>query len=316
MFPDDRGRDETARARLLRQHEGAVLLDLDDREALVAESRDPLPVGEVPAGGLHPALDQVSGHDAARDPLPVVGGPAVGVPDGGEGDPGVGDAPGDDHVRPVRQRPHDRLGAEVGVRRQDVGPPGPERIAGFQVVETDSVLQERVEPAHQVVAVHHRHRQSDSGFRRRAEHGAGAAPGIHPARVRDHGDPAFPDGAEERRDLAHKVAGVAGLGIAGALLLQDAHRDLGQEVRGHELGRLRPQHLGPERPRVVSPVAARVSDPDGSLHDAALPEPYIRKMPCPESRTGAFAAAARLRASVRRVFRMSTIPSSQRRAVA
>ena len=316
MFPDDRGGDQAARSRLLRQREGAVLLDLDDREALVAESGNPLPVGEVPAGGLHPALDQVPGHDAAGDPLPVVGVPAVGVPDGGEGDAGVRDAPGDHDVRAVSQRPHDRLGAEIGVGRQDVGAPGPERIAGLQVVEPDPIVEKRVETAHQVVAVHHRHRQFDSAFRRRAEHGAGAASGIHPARVGDDRDPAFPDRAEERRDLAHEVAGVAGLGIAGALLLQDAHRDLGQEVRGHELGRLRPQHLGPERPRVVSPVAARVSDPDGSLHDAALPDPYIRKMPCPEPRTGAFAAAARLRASVRRVCRMSTIPSSQSRAVA
>ena len=205
----------------------------------------------------------MSGHDAARDAVPVVGVPAEGVPDGGEGDSGVRDAPGDHDIRAVRQRPHDRLGAEVGVRRQDVGSPGRERVAGLQVVETDPVALERVQPAQQVIAVDHGHRQLDARFRRRAEHGAGAAPGIHPAGVRDHGDPAFPDGAEQRSDLAHEVAGVAGRGIAGALLLQDAHRDLGQEVRGHELGRFRPQHLGLERPRVVAPVAARVSDPDG-----------------------------------------------------
>ena len=151
---------------MLRQNEGAVRLDFDDRETLVAESRNPLPVGEIPPGGLNAALDQVPGHNPARDPVPVVGIPAEGVPNGGERDSGIRDAPGDDHIRPVRERPDNRLGAEVGVRRQNIGATGGERVAGLQVVEADAVSCQVVEPAHQVIPVDHRDRQLDSGLGR------------------------------------------------------------------------------------------------------------------------------------------------------
>ena len=73
LLTDRVRRDETARAVGLRHDEAAVGLALDDREPHVLIARHRLPVGEVAAGALRAALDDVAGERALREPIVVVG---------------------------------------------------------------------------------------------------------------------------------------------------------------------------------------------------------------------------------------------------
>ena len=78
-----------------------------------------LPVGDVAARALGAAFDDVPGHDAGGQPVPVVHGPAELVDHRRQGDAGVGDAAGDDDLAAGLQGRHHRFGAEVDVGRDD-----------------------------------------------------------------------------------------------------------------------------------------------------------------------------------------------------
>jgi hypothetical protein len=61
-------------------------------------------------------------------------------------------------------------------------------------------------------------------------HLPGAAGRVEPAGVGDHLDAPVDAGAEHLLHLGQERACVAGLGVTGALLVQDQHRQLGQPV--------------------------------------------------------------------------------------
>jgi hypothetical protein len=56
---------------MLGDHEGAVGVDLGDGEAGTLERGDLTEEGVVAAGALGPALDEVPGHHATGEPVPV-----------------------------------------------------------------------------------------------------------------------------------------------------------------------------------------------------------------------------------------------------
>ena len=77
--------DGAAGARVLGDHRGAVGGDLGDREPGLHEVGDGAEPGEVAAGGLRPAFDDVSGGDRAGEGVVVVRGPTP-PPGGGTDD--------------------------------------------------------------------------------------------------------------------------------------------------------------------------------------------------------------------------------------
>ena len=82
----------------------AVGVDLDDREADRVEVGHVLEprVGEVPAGDLRPALDQVPGDGGAGEPSQSVSRPAEVGHRRPDRQRRVGHAPGDHHLAPAR----------------------------------------------------------------------------------------------------------------------------------------------------------------------------------------------------------------------
>jgi hypothetical protein len=71
-----RDADHAAGVGVLGDDELAVRLHLGDRIADVEHRRDALPVGEVAAGHLRAALEEVPGGDAGGEAVPVVPRPA------------------------------------------------------------------------------------------------------------------------------------------------------------------------------------------------------------------------------------------------
>ena len=93
--------DGATGSRVLRDHRGAVGGDLRDGEPRLLEVGDAAEAGEVAAGGLRAAFDDMSGAHRAGEGVVVVGGPGP-PPGGGTDDQGrIGDATGDDDVGAV-----------------------------------------------------------------------------------------------------------------------------------------------------------------------------------------------------------------------
>ena len=116
--------DGAAGARVLGDHRGTVGVDFGDREPRLHEVGDGPEPGEVAAGRLWPAFDDVSGGDRAGERVVVIRGPTP-PPGGGTDDHGgVGDPAGDDDVGAVGQRPRDAEPTQVGVGRQGLVRPG------------------------------------------------------------------------------------------------------------------------------------------------------------------------------------------------
>ena len=112
-------RHAPARARGLRDHRGAVGVDVGDRVRQVPRVRERPPVaGVVAAQALARALEQVADEDAGREPVPVVPRPAVLVRERREEQRRVGDPAGDHDVGALRERVGDRARAEVRGREQ------------------------------------------------------------------------------------------------------------------------------------------------------------------------------------------------------
>ena len=117
-------------------------------------------------------------------------------------------------------------------------------------------------PVSVVVGDHRRHVEFAAVLRGHREQRVAAGARVHAARVRDHADVARDQRVERLLDLRDEVARVPGLRIAGALLLHDGHRDLGEEVERHVVHRAL-LDLAPESAEVVAPVAAGVGNANG-----------------------------------------------------
>jgi hypothetical protein len=76
--------------------EGAIRRRIHDGISHVTEIGDVFPIEQaVAAGALGPAFDNVSGHDAGRELVPVVPAPAELVAQGCHGERGIRGAAGD-----------------------------------------------------------------------------------------------------------------------------------------------------------------------------------------------------------------------------
>ena len=100
---------------VLGDHRGTVTVDFGDWEAWVGLVGDGAEAGEVAAGGLRAAFDDVSGGDRAGEGVVVTGGPAPPPGGGTDNQGGVGDPAGDDDVGTVLQRPCDAESAQIRV---------------------------------------------------------------------------------------------------------------------------------------------------------------------------------------------------------
>ena len=106
--------DAPARPRRLRDHRGAVGVDLRDRVRQIPRVGERPPVAAVVAAEtLAGALEQVTDEDARGEPVPVVPRPAVLVRERREEQRRVGDPAGDHDVGALRERVGDRARAEV-----------------------------------------------------------------------------------------------------------------------------------------------------------------------------------------------------------
>jgi hypothetical protein len=252
-------------AGVLGDHEGAVRLRLDDRVPHVEHRRHALPVGEVAARRLGAALEDVSGGDAGREPVPIVPGPAELVRERGQDERGVGGTAGHDDARPAAQRFGDRTSAQVGIGGDDAPADLRERARTVHVVETGTVGLERVEPRQQVVAAHHADRQRHARLLAQGVDGLRTPGGIDAPGIHDHGGAALEHGRQGTLELLDEVVRKARARIARTLALQDHHGDLGEEIHGDVVDRSTAE-LTEQRLRIVSPVPAGVGDAHGRLH--------------------------------------------------
>ena len=144
-------RDGSAVRGVFRDDGGPVIGDLGDREPGVLETLDLLKEGVIAAGRLGAALDDVAGHDAAGECVPIVASPSV-VPGGRpERQRRVGHSSCHDDVGTSPERLRDPPPAEIGVCRQHV--PIAERLAGVEVAELASGRPKLGHPRFQVVAL-------------------------------------------------------------------------------------------------------------------------------------------------------------------
>src|SRR5690606_1110238 len=267
LLGDGGRRGEAAGAGVLGGGGGAMGPGLDDGEADLGHVRDGLPVGEVAAGGLRAALEDVAGDGAGGHPVPVVLGPAELVDHRGEGEAGVGRPPGDDDIGAALERLDDGAGAEVGVRAHDAVAHGGQRRARLHVLQPDALGQQIVEPVHEVVAGDDGDLEAgDAALAGVPDDGLGAGRRVDAAGVRDHLEPLLPDVRQQLRDDLDEVAGVAGAGVAEALLLEDGHGDLGEVVH-HEVVDGPLAGLVEGGALEVAPEALAGGDADGVFHE-------------------------------------------------
>ena len=113
-------RHRAARARHLGDDQRAVLADFADGKAEPGEIGDVFisGVGEIAAGDLAGAFEQMAGDGALPQQIPVVHGPAEGMDHRREEQRGIGGAAGDHDVGARLQRVRHRLGAEIGIGRE------------------------------------------------------------------------------------------------------------------------------------------------------------------------------------------------------
>ena len=328
--------DEPARARLLGDDEGAVGGAFQDREAHLVEGSDLAPVGEVAARRLGSALDDVPGHDAGGQPIEVGPAPVEGGHQRAERDAGVGDASADDDVGLETQRLAHRQRAEVGVGRHEALGNRIDGLARLHVAEVDAGGAQLGDAQEDVVAQHDGDAQLEALAAGGGQQRLGAAAGVDSAGV-GHDARAPPlELAEQRLDLTQEVARPSGRRVLGSLLLQDAHRQLGQEVDRDVVEPGRAEQLATQGEGIVAPEPARVADAhdagagpllgratssagaccgSAGCHPGRLPR-HMRRTPTCVLSIGALSVTARLWASTERVRRMSMTPSSQSRAEA
>ena len=217
---------------MLRDRERAVRGHLDDRVPGGLQI-DAAPVEQrVPASGLGSTFVDVPGDDAGRDPVPVVRRPAMLVDQRSIGERRVGRSTGDHDVRLHAQRLDDRGRSDIGVRALDPVPHGRQRLAGLHVPQLVTVLEQRVEPVHQVVPGNDRHPQWPRGrnLLEGLEQSAPTSIRIHTAGVAHHPDSTTQQFRTQPCDQRYEITCVPCRGIPLALFLQDRHRDLGQIV--------------------------------------------------------------------------------------
>jgi hypothetical protein len=191
-----------------------------------------------------------------------------GVDHGRERDPRVGASAGDHDLGAAAQGLDHGPGAVVGVGRRHAIADRRERRAVLHVVERDAAGVQLAQAVHQVVPDHRRHLERLPVELRRLDQRRAARQRIDAAGVGDDLDAALGEDRQSLLDLGHEVAREPRARVAGALLLHDGHRDLGQEVEGHDVHGAE-LDLALELRQIVAPVAAGVRDAQHVEHGGA-----------------------------------------------
>ena len=207
-------RDGAAGAVVLGDHAGAVGRHLGDREAERGAHVDLGEAGEVAAGGLGAALDDVPGHDGAGQRVEVVASPAVVRDRRPDDHRRVGDPAGDHDVGPAVQGLGDAEGAEV-------------RVGGEDVAEL-----ELLGPLAQVVALDVRHHDVDALLGRDLAELLRQPGRVEAAGVGDDLDALLLGEGEAVGHLPHERLGVAGRRVLHPVAAEDEHGELGEVVAG------------------------------------------------------------------------------------
>jgi len=257
---------------MLGHHEAAVRLGFDDRVADLLQLWNRLPVHlRVPSRGLRAALDDVPRDGAGRQLVPFIGPPAEAVNHGRQRQRRIRRAPRDHHLRPGVQRRSQRERADIGVSAQDAVANLGKRPSALQVAHLVALLQELVDAAQHIVALHHRHLQP----RRCLPHRPRAGPRIHAARVGHHRHPALPQPPGDAPHQRREVARITRLRIRLFLFLQDGHGDLGQVVQRQVVERTvlhQPdRRLQPVAPKPLSVTDAYHNPPPPAAGSTPLP---------------------------------------------
>ena len=178
----------------LGDHEGAVGLELTDREADHPRGGVRPPIARVVAtADLARALEQVSAGDSGCETVPVVSGPPEFEDERGEEQRRVGDPTADHDVGAGLECFHDRTRSEVGVREECVL--GKIEVGG---VGADVVAHDRG------------HLEArDSVQTQGVDHRPAGADRVDATGVGDHLGPSGEQWTDGGRDVERKVAGVA-----------------------------------------------------------------------------------------------------------
>ncbi|BDB44775.1 hypothetical protein IWGMT90018_52210 [Mycobacterium kiyosense] len=236
--------DQTTGARVLGDHRGAVGRHLGQRETGVGQVGDLGEEGEVAAGGLGAALDDVSGDHRAGQCVVIVTAPTE-VRGGGPDDHrGVGDPPGDHHVGPGPQTVRDAPAAQVGIRRQRRTQT---EFGGARL---------------QVVTLDVGHPGRDAQALRQGAYRVGQPGGIQPAGVGDDAHAALVSQSQAVLELGQEGLGVTAFGAFHPVAAQDQHGQFGQVVPGDVVDVAAGEHLAHRRVPVAVETGA-VRDPDG-----------------------------------------------------
>ena len=235
LFQHGMHRHQAAGAGRLGDRELAVLAHLDDRKAHVGIAvLHQLPVGEVAAGALRTAFDDVTRDASRREQVVLVFLPAELVHQRPQHHRGVHAAAGDHHVGPLGQRAGNRQGAEVSVHRYQHRR---DRPAGWRSLDRARgtvdlhAVGELLAARQQVVTQHHRHAERQAGHLSHGLQRLLAGQRIDAARVGDDLDAPLAQLRQQRRHhVLDEISRIAVVDVPQPLGRQDRHRDLGQVV--------------------------------------------------------------------------------------
>ena len=236
---------------LVMTHEPSAASSASGKPSGRAVEREALEAGEVAAGRLGAALEDVADDDGAGQLVVLLGRPAEVGDRRADDERGVGDASGDDDVGALGESRGDAEAAEVGV--------------GGQGALGDGV-------AAQVVAL-------DVGDGRVEAEAAGDLAqlvgepgGVEAAGVADDRDAALEREPEAVLDLADEGARVAEARVLHRVLAEDQHGELGEVVAGEDVEALAVtgalDHLA-HRGQAVAVEAGAVADAERLSHGAA-----------------------------------------------
>jgi len=219
----------------------------------------------VATGALCAALDDMPGHHARRQLVPVVARPAKAPRSGAQGERRVGDARADHQVGPAFERGGDPPAAQVGVGGEHRLLEGTQRDALVEVGQWLAVGLELLEPGQQVVALQVRHRGADAEFCVEGARRLRAAGRVEPPGVHHDLDAPLRAAGGHLLELAQKSARVAQLRISQAVLEQDHQRELGEVVAGQHVDGAALDHLA-RGAQAVAVEAAAVGDAQRVAH--------------------------------------------------
>ena len=256
-----------ARAIDLAEQRRAVLRHIRPGEAEAGEIGDILVsrIGEIPAGELAAAFQQMADDCGLAQSCPVSQCPAEGVHHGGNKQRRIAAAAGDDHIRPAAQCRDDRLDAEIGVGGDHRGA----QITGGAglIDQGDGGVADGVE---NVIAEHGRHLETVKAERLcGGEHGAGGGGGVGCTHVGDDLDAARMAMWQHGFHPLDQQWVEPGVGVTQARCLGEGDGAFGEAFE-HQI--VEPA-MACELHRRFDPVAAKTGP-------CSHPDPHCRLRPC------------------------------------